>query len=186
MNMKKFLAVLTLCAMATLTQCEQQKDTTFLITNSSVGKLERISLVRDLGVIYEQDSIVKDTMKLSAGFGAKSINIFEKNGNHLLTITPSSDSIPKVQNVRINDPRYITDRGIGLNSTFKDIKEKYTIKKIVTSINNIVIFVKDYDLYFTIDKSELPASLRYVSSPNIDAVQVPDDAKIKYFMVGWD
>lgn len=184
--MKKLVLVLALCATVTLTQCDQQKDTTFLITNTSVGKLEKISLVRDLGVIYEQDSVVRDTMKLSAGFGARSINIFEKGGNHLLTITPSSDSIPKVQNVRINDPRFVTDRGIGLNSTFKDIKDKYTIKKIITSINNIVIFVKDHDLYFTIDKSELPESLRYVSSPNIDAVQVPDNAKIKYFMVGWD
>lgn len=186
MNMKKILLVVAICSTVLLTQCEQQKETAFLITNASVGKLDRISLIRDLGVIYELDSIVKDTMQLSAGFGARSINVFEKGGNHLLTITPSSDSIPKVQNVRINDVRFKTEKGIGLSSTFKDIKEKYTIKKIVTSINNIVIFVKDNDLYFTIDKSELPASLRYVSSPNIDAVQVPDNAKIKYLMVGWD
>ena len=106
-------------------------DTSFLITNESVGKLDKISLVRDLEVIYDQDSIVKDTMKLALGFGARSINIFEKSGSHLLTLTPNTDSIPKVQNVRVNDPRFITEKGIGLNSTFKDIKEKYSIKKII-------------------------------------------------------
>lgn len=184
--MKKVFAIIALCAMTLLTQCEKEKDMAFLITNNSVGKLERISLIRDLEVIYDQDSIVKDTMKLSLGFGSRSINIYEKGGSHLLTLTPSNDSIPKVQNVRVNDPRFKTEKGVGLNSTFKDIKEKYAIKKIITSINNIVIFVKDSDVYFTIDKSELPESLRYVSSPSIDAVQVPDDAKIKYLMVGWD
>ena len=172
--------------MALLIQCEKEKDTKFLITNNSVGQLEKVSLIRDLEVIFYQDSIVKDTMKLTSGLGARSIKIYEKGGNHLLTLTPSSDSIPKIQNVRINDPRFKTEKGIGLQSTFKDIKEKYTIQKIVTAINNIVIFVKDSDIYFTIDKSQLPESLRYVSSPNIDAVQVPDNAKIKYLMVGWE
>ncbi|MCK5440689.1 MAG: hypothetical protein KAJ23_02235 [Maribacter sp.] len=184
--MRKILFTVALCALVLLTQCQKEKDTSFLITNTSVGKLDKVSLVRDLDIIYEQDSIVKDTTRLTLGFGAKRINVYERGGSHLLTITPSPDSIPKVENVRINDPRFMTEKGIGLNSTFKDIREKYSIKKIVTSINNIVIFVKDHDVYFTIDKSELPANLRYVSSPNIEAVQVPDTAKIKYLMIGWD
>lgn len=184
--MKKFFLVIGICTMALSMQCEKEKDTKFLITNNSVGQLEKVSLIRDLEVIFYQDSIVKDTMKLTSGLGARSIKIYEKGGNHLLTLTPSSDSIPKIQNVRINDPRFKTEKGIGLQSTFKDIKEKYTIQKIVTAINNIVIFVKDSDIYFTIDKSQLPENLRYVSSPNIDAVQVPDNAKIKYLMVGWE
>ena len=184
--MRKIFIITVICAITFMTQCTEDEDNTYLISNTSVGKLDKISLVRDLGVIYDQDSVVKDTMKLALGFGARSINIYEKGGSHLLTLTPNTDSIPKVQNVRVNDPRFKTGKGIGLNSTFKDIKENYTIQKIVTSINNIVIFVKDSDVYFTIDKSELPASLRYVSSPNIDAVQVPDAAKIKYLMVGWD
>lgn len=184
--MRKILFGVFICAFTLLTRCEKEKDTTFLITNNSVGKLDKISLIRDLDVIYDKDSIVKDTLKLALGFGPRKINIYEKGGRHLLTLTPSSDSIPKVENVRVNDPRFMTEKGIGLNSTFKDIKEKYTIKKIVTSINNIVIFIKDQDVYFTIDKSELPDNLRYVSSPNIDAVQVPDQAKIKYLMIGWE
>ncbi len=184
--MKNFFIVFGICAMVFCVQCKKEKDTSFLITNDSVGKLEKISLVRDLDLIFYQDSIVRDTMKLASGLGARSIKIYEKGGKHLLTITPSSDSIPKVQNIRINDPRFVTEKGIGLNSTFKDIIENYEIQKIVTSINNIVIFVKDSDIYFTIDKSQLPESLRYVSNGGIDAVQVPDGAKIKYLMVGWE
>ncbi len=168
------------------TQCQKEKDTTFLITKNSIGKLNKTSLARDLEVIYDQDSIVKDTTRLLIGYGAKKIKIFEKGGNHLMTLTPSLDSIPTIENIRIYDIRFQTEKGIGLNSTFKDIKEKYTISKILTSLNNIVVILKNTDVYFTIDKKELPASLRYNSNLNIEAVQVPDQAKVKYMMVGWE
>ena len=59
-------------------------------------------------------------------------------------------------------------------------------KKIVTSLNNVIIFIENSDVYSTIDKEELPASLRYDTSINIEAVQIPDEAKIKYMMIGWD
>jgi hypothetical protein len=166
--------------------CKKEIDTTYLITKSSIGKLEKGSLARDLEVIFDQDSIVRDTVKLLQGFGATKIKIFEKGGNHLLTLTPSADSIPIIENVNVRDARFQTENGIGMNSTFKDIKEKYTIKKIQTSLNNVVVFVKNSDVYFTIDKKELPSSLQYISSINIEAVQIPDGARIKYMMVGWE
>ena len=75
---------------------------------------------------------------------------------------------------------------MGLNSTFKDIKDNYSIRKVITSMNNVVILLKDSDMYFTIDKKELPSSLQYGSSRNIEAVQIPDKAKIKYLMIGWE
>jgi len=76
--MRKITISAILCIGIILVQCEQKpKDTTFLITKSSIGKLDKSSLARDLEVIYEQDSIVKDTAKLLTGFGAKKIDIFE-------------------------------------------------------------------------------------------------------------
>jgi hypothetical protein len=48
-----------------------------------------------------------------------------------------------------------------------------------------VVFPKGSNLYFTIDKEELPESLRF-STASIEAVQIPDDAKIKYLMLGWE
>ncbi len=169
-----------------LINCQKEKDLTFLIRKDSVGKLERTSLANDLETIYAKDSVVKDTIKLKLGSKAKKIKIYEKGGTHLLTLTPSMDSVPKIENIRIYDPRFVTEKGVGLNSTFKDIKENFTIRKIVTSMNNVVIFLKGNDIYFTISKEELPASLRYSSSTNIEAVQIPDKARIKYLMIGWE
>lgn len=173
---------LTLC----LVSCKQEKDTTFLITKDAVGKLERISLARDIEVIYANDSIVKDSSIVNTANNSKKFKIFEAGGKHLLTLTPSSDSIPTIENIRIEDERFVTEKGVGLTSTFKDIKDNYTIRKVITSMNNVVILLKDSDVYFTISKEELPSSLRYASSVNIEAVQIPDDAKIKYMMVAWE
>lgn len=179
--------ILALCTIILLSSsCKKEEDTTFLIARDSIGKLNRKSLARDIDIIFDKDSVVKDTFALKFGNGAKKIKIYEKGGKHLLTLTPTSDSIPIIENIRIEDIRFKTEKGIGLLSTFKDIKDRYTIKKVITSTNNVVIFVKESNAYFTIDKQELPSSLRYAASVNIEAVQIPDKAKIKYFMVGWN
>ena len=182
--MKKIIYILAIL-MVIMTSCKKEVDTTFLITETSIGMLNKRSLARDIEVIYHQDSIVKDTVALRFGNGAKKIQIFEKGGSHLLTLTPSSDSIPTIENVNIVDPRFKTEKGIGITSTFKDIKEKYTIKKILTSLTNVIVFVKGSNVYFTIDKKELPPNIRYDSSVKVEEVQIPDDAKLKYFMMGW-
>jgi len=169
-----------------MVSCEKEMDKEFLITKDAIGKLDRISLARDIEVIYENDSIVKDSTIINTANNSKKIKIFEKGGKHLLTLTPSSDSIPTIENIRIEDTRFLTEKGVGLSSTFKDVKDNYTIRKVITSMNNVVLLLKNTDVYFTISKEELPSSLRYASSVNIEAVQIPDDAKLKYMMVAWD
>ncbi|MFK5973783.1 MAG: hypothetical protein QM485_10940 [Flavobacteriaceae bacterium] len=183
--MKKILFIFSIL-LALIFSCKKEVDTSFLITKNRVGKLDRISLARDLEVIYAQDSVKKDTIVLYLANNSKKIKIFEKGGKHLLTLTPSSDSIPTIENIRIEDTRFVTEKGIGLSSTFKDIKDNYAIRKIITSMNNVVILLKDSDIYFTIDKKELPSNLRYASNKNIEAVQIPDEAKIKYLMISWN
>ena len=178
--------ILTLLIVTALSACKQEKDPYFLVTSDQAGLIQRNSSIEDVENSYQRDSIVKDTMRLSLGVGNGKLKIYEKGGKHLLTLTPGNDSIQKIEHVLIADPRFATAEGIGLQSTFKDIREKYEIDKIVTSLNNIVVLLKDNDIYFTIDKQQLPAHLRYTKSRNIELVEIPDQAKLKYFMVGWN
>ncbi|MBO0321781.1 hypothetical protein J0X14_05695 [Muricauda sp. CAU 1633] len=183
MKNKTILAIIA-CLLVFIQSCE--KDTPYLITEDSVGLLLKSSKVSELETLFPNDSIVKDTTNLDIGaISSKKIEVFEKGGKHLLTLTPSTDSIQTIENVRILDKRYATNKGIGLQSTFGDIQKQYTLKKIVTTLNSIVLFPKESNLYFTIDKEELPSNLRF-SSSNIEAVQIPDEAKIKYLMLGWE
>ncbi len=167
-----------------LIQCNT-KSNPFLITKESVGELTKKTDVKNIQTAFIKDSIVKDSTEVALVSSTKKIEIYEKGGKHLLSLTPNNDSISTIKNIRVYDARYTTDKGINLNSTFKDIKDNYSIKKVVNSLNNVVIFLKDNDIYFTIDKKELPANIRYTNT-TIEAVQIPDAAKIKYFMIGWD
>lgn len=182
--MKRTISILTLiCGIAAIQSCK--KDTTFLITETSVGPLIQTTRVADIKTVFVQDSVVADSTQINLGVSPKKMEVYEKGGKHLLTLKANSDSIPTIENVRIMDPRYVSDKGVSLQSTFKDIQNSYDIKKIVTTLNSIVVFPKGSNLYFTIDKEELPEGLRF-SSSNIEAVQIPDEAKIKYLMVGWE
>ncbi|NKI28016.1 hypothetical protein HCG49_15750 [Arenibacter sp. 6A1] len=182
--MTKIISFSLVLASLLFIQCNSDKDK-FLIAKDHVGRLNKFSIVDEFDNIYASDSIVKDTVFTNIGVRTQKIQVFEKGGKHLLSITPTTDSIQKVDIVRIFDPRFKTEKGVGLNSTFKDIRDKHEIKKIVTSMNNIIVFLKDSDAYFTIEKKELPANLQY-SNTSIEAVQIPDNAKIKYIMVGWE
>ncbi|SHG91534.1 hypothetical protein [Flagellimonas flava] len=181
--MKKIVLLLGM-SMVILQSCAE-KDTTFLISETSVGPLQRTTPVKEIETIFVGDSIVQDSLKTNIGGKTDRIKIFEKGGKHLLTLTPSSDSIPSIENIRVFDSRYTTSSGVGLHSTFQDIQRNYGIKKIVTTLNSVVVFPKNSNLYFTIDKEELPSNLRYTVA-NIEAVQIPGTAKIKYLMVGWE
>ena len=166
--------------------CKEERDPYFMISSDQAGLLYRNSSIEEAEKLYQTDSLVRDSLQLSVGVGNSKLKVYERGGKHLLTLTPGNDSIKQIEHVLIADPRFTTIEGIGLQSTFADIKQQYEIDKIVTSLNNIVILLKDSDIYFTIDKQELPAHLRYTKTRSIELVEIPDQARLKYFMLGWD
>tara|TARA_R110002051_G_scaffold72481_3_gene131001 strand:+ start:1311 stop:1934 length:624 start_codon:yes stop_codon:yes gene_type:complete len=207
--MKKIISIAFISTLLLFFNCEND-SANFKITKDAIGQLTKDSKVSELETIFANDSVVAENgvPKFNLGYDLtnessnkdeianenaikddfiyQKIEIFEKGGAHLLSLTPTKDSIPKIENIRIYDPRYKTDKGVTINSTFKNIKDNYTIKKIITSMNNVVIILKETGVYFTIDRKQLPESLRYNTSINIEAVQIPDTAKIKYMMLAWE
>lgn len=165
--------------------CEPEPDPKFIIAEDKVGFLSKDTNLSELEQLFASDSIVRDTLNLELGKVREQIRIYESGGAHLLTVTPSGDSLNTASNIRIHDPRFQTLTGIGINSTYGDIEKAYPIGKVSPAMNNIVLLLKNSNLYMTIDKSQLPESLRYSSGP-VEAVQIPDMAKIKYLMVAWD
>ncbi|NAS32414.1 hypothetical protein GTQ40_15625 [Flavobacteriaceae bacterium R38] len=168
-----------------LTSCAKKQDP-FAISKGQVGKLSRDTAIEQLDSIYKEDSLV--IIKGNSNFRYSRTDqyaVYEKGGEHLLTIDSSTDSIPLVENIQVFDNRFKTAKGISLASTFKDISSQYKISKIERVLGNVVVFINEIDVYVTIDKGELPPDLRF-NNNKIEAVNIPDDAKIKYFMIGWD
>ncbi|GAA4236095.1 hypothetical protein GCM10022291_19660 [Postechiella marina] len=176
-----------LIASIVLVGCNKAQDP-FQISKQNVGLLTDSTQVKDLKNIYPNDSIVKFIAGDEFSGNINDIQVFEKGGSKLLTLTPKQalDSTSYIKDVQIIDPRFKTDKNISTLSTFKDIAASYKISRISNLINSIVVAVDQINTSFIIDKKELPASLRFDMNLKIEAAHIPDTAKIKYFFINWN
>lgn len=180
------LIVLALIATVFLTSCETEKDP-FLISNGAVGVLSKDNKVSQLDSIYATDSVVFTKPDAENFIRGNEIEIYDSEGNKLLILDPETmnDENSTIANIQVIDGRFITDKGLGVNSTYKAVKDNYSIAAIESTLSSVVVFLKDSDIYVTIDKKDLPENLRYTQS-KIESTQIPDAAPFKYLMMGWD
>ncbi|QXP59818.1 hypothetical protein [Olleya sp. HaHaR_3_96] len=183
--MKKTIVALSIIALV-FTSCNKGADP-FLVQNQNIGLLTDSTQVKELKTIYANDSIISPIGGDEFSSTLNTIEIYEKGGKHLLSLTPKQllDSTATISSIIIKDARFKTDKGITSASTFGDIKAKYTITKIQNSFKSASIFVKESDAFFLIDKKELPAEFRFDIKKTIESANIPDTAKIKSFMLGW-
>lgn len=182
----KFLLILIIAI--SIFSCQKDEDNPFLITANQVGPIQKEIRINQLDSIFTNDSIVTQTSGAQQLRSTDEIKIYEKGGKPLLIIEPLQefDSTSTIGYIRIMDSRYETKAGVSTASTFKDIVENYNISRIENTLNAAVVFLDEINAYITIDKKELPSNLRYDTDSRIRASQIPDDAKIKYFMIYWD
>lgn len=185
--MKSNLFLILVIAISIIS-CQKDEDNPFLITASQVGPIKKDLRINKLDSVFPHDSIVTQTSGDQQLRSTDEIKIFEKGGNPLLVVEPLQefDSTSTIGYIRILDSRYETKAGISTESTFKDIVENYNISRIENTLNAAVVFLDEINAYITIDKQELPSNLRYDTDTRIRASQIPDEAKIKYFMIYWD
>jgi hypothetical protein len=182
--LKKIIALVSMTLL--FIQCKEEINP-FLISNDSVGTLTRGMTIKEIDSTFAKDSIVKLYAQNEELPTQGEVEIYEKNGTKLVSISPVTNNDPDalISNFQFFDPRYKTDKGLNLSSTFKDIKANYKILNIETTISTVVIFLEDNDLFINIDKNELPENFRYNPNLVIDVTNIPDEAKIKYFMLSW-
>ncbi|MDC8005502.1 hypothetical protein POV27_15700 [Aureisphaera galaxeae] len=184
--MKKTLLLSALAALLFI-QCGQEKDP-YLIKKGEVGHLTTTVTMKQVDSIFAQDSLVWLNPVQDALGTQGEVEIYEKGGKKLLMLSPHSETDPdsNIGNVQVFDERFITETGLNINSTFGDLKANYEIESVETTLNAVVIFIKDSDIFITIDKRELPENVRYTLDKKVELTQIPDSAKFKYFMIGWD
>ena len=170
-----------------LTSCNKKQDP-FQVSKQHIGLLTDSTQVKDLKSVFPNDSIVKFISGDEFTGNINDIEIFEKGGKKLLTLTPNQalDSTSYIKEVQIIDSRFKTDKNISTLSTFKDITNNYKISKISNSINSVIVIINEINTSFIIDKKELPASLRFDMNLKIEPTHIPDNSKIKYFFINWN
>lgn len=184
--MKKFL-VITLTIIL-FTSCEKEiKQDPFEVSKQHIGLLTDSTKVKDLQFVFKNDSIQRYIGGDEFTGNINEIEVYEKGGNKLLVLTPfeALDSTSTIKSVMIVDKRYKTLKGLNSHSTFKEIKDNYTISGIQSTLKNVIVSIDDINVYFTIDKKELPESLRFDMSAKITSEVIPDTAKIKNLYLQW-
>jgi len=166
------------------------KENQYLIKKGKVGYLTRETTVLDLNNIFKNDSIVSN-LSLENSENENKIfsvdddeyEIFSAKGDKLLEIAPTkqNDSSSKIKSIQIFDRNYKTDKGISLQSTFKDINENYMVNNVETTLTSATLFIDELNATIAIDKKEL--GLNSFSREEITIDQIPDIAKIKYFTI---
>lgn len=159
----------------------------FLVQPQSIGFLTDSTQVKDLEVVFANDSISKYIGGDEFTGNINAIDVFDNSGTLLLNLTPSEalDSTSTIKNIRIIDPRFKTNKGLSKVSTFNDINTNYKISSIQNTLRNLIVSVDEINAYFTIDKKELPAEMRFDMSLKIEAIQIPESAKINDFFIQW-
>jgi len=182
--MNKFVSLLLL--IISLASCGTDSSP-YLIDMNRVGPLTREVQVSQLDSVFENDSIAQTTSTSGSLATSKEIEIFDKDGSPLLILEPVQqfDSTSTIGYIQILDSRFETEKGLNIESTFGDVVKNYSISRIENTLNSAVIFIDELNLYLTIDKKDLPTSLRYDTDSRIHQSQIPDDAKIKYLMISW-
>lgn len=186
-KMKNTLFAILICSLL-LTSCTKDKaPNPFAVAKTHIGLLTDSTQVKELDAIFSNDSVVRYIAGDEFIGSVNTIEIFEKGGKKLLDLSPKEalDSTSVISSVRIFDERYKTEKNISMLSTFKDIKDSYKISRVNNLINVIVVSVNEINASFTIDKKELPASMRFDMDMTIDPIQIPEKAKIKFFMIHW-
>ncbi|WP_406682771.1 hypothetical protein N1F78_08710 [Seonamhaeicola sp. MEBiC1930] len=180
--------ILSLIALALVfTSCKKEQNP-FEISKHHIGLLTDSTQVKDLKSIYVKDSISKFISGDEFAGGINDIEIFSKEGDKLLILTPRNvlDSTSTIGSIQIIDSKFKTVKGISTQSTFKEINNTYKISKIDNLINSLVISVKEINGSFVIDKKELPSNLQFDLNLKFEETHIPDNAKVKYFFLIWN
>ncbi len=114
--------------------------------------------------------------------------IYTENGQHLLTLTPKNiDNLEqKINRVLIKSPFFETEKGISAKSTYKAIKEAYTINKIEPTREHIVLIIDELNANFGIAKTKLQQGWWNNTTKTVNADKIPDDAQIDSFILWWN
>ncbi|HOH85028.1 MAG TPA: hypothetical protein PLI16_10490 [Bacteroidales bacterium] len=133
-----------------------KSDSTFLITDGKVGKVEINMDVNKLKNIFPE-SQMKEKKVDSEGDEYALYMILEPDNKTLaMEIESLCADICLVSRINILLPKYKTMEGVGVGSPFAEIKKNYTMKNIVGGEDNsFMVYVKEYrDIAFIVKSAE--------------------------------
>ncbi len=180
--------IVPLLVLIAVYSCKKKEQDPFAISKNRIGLLTSTTPVKALDSIYALDSIVRLEANDKGIRTSNEIEIYSKRGTKLLILEPRAGIAADVtiKRIQLVDPRFKTETGFSVASTFAEVKAQYPISKINNTLSTAVIFIDSIGAYFTIDKEELPDEFKYSADAKIELDRIPDAATIKHLWIQWE
>ena len=181
--MNKYIILLAITII--FSSCET-KTNDFIIKNKQVGKLTDSTTIASMKKLYANDSIIKNTEGQSAFEAYDEYTIIDKKTKKpLLLVVPvkQKDENSKIKRIEILSDQFKTEKGASLSSTFGTFNTQHQLGKLEETFKYIVVFIDDINATIDMTKDVLPLNSRNDSSIKIDKTMIPDNSKIKHFVV---
>ena len=190
-----------LWAIVLLTACDEkhseqtpettEKNKEFLFTNRQVGAITNGTTVDDLYELYGKDKVKKVEILTNPAINKteESYYILDQGNKVILDATPKEDQLKRarINRISIKDKRFVSDKGIGLNSSLDEIKEAYPTYQFLPSSENIIMYIPDLNANFTLNKKTLGHKQWWDTTTNtIVADSLSGKARISDIDVYWD
>jgi hypothetical protein len=175
--------LITACLLLLIVSCAQ-KDDTYTFDSNRVGPVEWNTDFAEVENLFPGDSVVRDSVELQFGASYYNYSVYRSRDSLLLVVSPHRDSIGKIGSIRIVNGLYTTKDGLGPGSTFGEFSKNYQIGQVRSSVFRVGADIKDEKFQLIIPRSELPENLRLPAAP-VDAVEIPDDAKVEFITISW-
>ncbi len=164
----------------------QTENNDFIIKNKQVGKLTDTTTIAQMKQLYRNDSIVKKTEGQTAFEPYDEYRIIDKRTKEvLMVVVPKkmNDEQSVIKEVDIKSPKFKTEKGVGLDSDFKSFKQHHKIGRVDETFKYIVVFIDDLNATIDMAKDVIPLNAQNNTTIKIDETLIPDNTKIKDFIV---
>lgn len=160
----------------------------FLIARNQVGPVKKGMTIKQLLSLLPDDQTKKlaSRSELSSET-ANNYYIYDDSTRLLFIVSPrrKNDETSRISQVIIKDPRFRTPSGIGLNSTVGEIRHAYPESKIVPSVNNIILYIRELDANFELDKLHLSPTIWNDTTGTIEIDSIPPSTHITDLTIVW-
>jgi hypothetical protein len=168
------------------------KDDKNLISKNRLGDLTSNTKITQIDNILANDSVeliyALDAFGKAIPNTIKEIEVYDTSGHQILLIKPSAgmDTLSTIRNIRILSEKYKTSEGLGIGSTFAEVKKYHDVSNIQSSLKSVIITLKDLNAFISFDREVLPGDVRFDMDAEITPIMIPDDAKINRFWINFD
>lgn len=184
-----FLSGLSACNSSTPKTDLVNPEEEFLIARNQIGPVKKGMTIKQLRSLLPDSRIRKlsSRTELSAE-NTDNYYIYDDSTQLLFIVSPrrKNDETSRISEVVIKDKRFTTKEGIGLNSTLGEIRTAYPESKIVPSIDDIILYVRQLDANFELDERHLSSRIWNDTTGYIQIDSLPPATRITDLTVVWN